>query len=70
VFRPLVRMAAAGGVLVHNHPSGDPTPSREDGELTLRMREVGRILGIPIIDHVVIGDRSFQSLAEWMGTDF
>jgi DNA repair protein RadC len=70
VFRPLVRMAAAGGVLVHNHPSGDPTPSREDGALTLRMRDVGRILGIPIIDHVVIGDRSFRSIAEWMGADF
>jgi DNA repair protein RadC len=70
VFRPLVRMSAAGGVLVHNHPSGDPTPSREDRELTQRMREVGRILGIPIIDHVVVGDRSFRSLAEWMGTEF
>jgi DNA repair protein RadC len=70
VFRPLVRMAAAGGVLVHNHPSGDPTPSREDRELTRQMREVGRLLGIPIIDHVVVGDRSFRSLAEWMGTDF
>jgi DNA repair protein RadC len=70
VFRPLVRMAAAGGVLVHNHPSGDPTPSREDRELTQRMREVGRVLGIPIIDHVVVGDRSFRSLAEWMGTEF
>ncbi|HEX2686801.1 MAG TPA: DNA repair protein RadC [Kofleriaceae bacterium] len=70
VFRPLVRMAAAGGVLVHNHPSGDPTPSREDRELTRQLREVGRILGIPIIDHVVVGDRSFRSIAEWMGTDF
>jgi len=70
VFRPLIRMAAAGGVLVHNHPSGDPTPSRADRELTRRMREVGRVLGIPIIDHIVIGDGSFRSLAEWMGTDF
>jgi DNA repair protein RadC len=70
VFRPLIRMAAAGGVLVHNHPSGDPTPSAEDVELTRRLREVGRVLGIPIIDHVVIGDRSFRSLAEWMGTEF
>jgi DNA repair protein RadC len=70
VFRPLIRMAAAGGVLVHNHPSGDPTPSRADRELTRRMREVGRMLGIPIIDHVIIGDGSFRSLAEWMGTDF
>jgi len=70
VFRPLIRMAAAGGVLVHNHPSGDPTPSTEDLELTRRLREVGRLLGIPIIDHVVIGDRSFRSVAEWMGTEF
>ncbi|MBL0214210.1 MAG: DNA repair protein RadC [Myxococcales bacterium] len=70
VFRPLIRMAAAGGVLVHNHPSGDPTPSSEDLELTRRLREVGRVLGIPIIDHIVIGDNSFRSLAEWMGTEF
>jgi len=70
IFRPLVRMAAAGGVLVHNHPSGDATPSLEDVELTRRLREVGRMIGIPIIDHVVIGDRSFRSLAEWMGTEF
>lgn len=70
VFRPLVRMAAAGGVLVHNHPSGDPTPSWQDRELTRRMREVGRVLGIPIIDHVVIGERSYRSIAEWMGTEF
>lgn len=70
VFRPLVRMAAAGGVLAHNHPSGDPTPSREDSALTYRMREVGRLIGIPIIDHVVIGARSYRSIAEWMGTDF
>lgn len=70
VFRPLVRMAAAGGVLVHNHPSGDATPSAEDIELTRRLREVGRLIGIPIIDHVVIGDRSYRSIAEWMGTEF
>ncbi len=70
VFRPLIRMAAAGGVLVHNHPSGDPTPSPEDGELTRRLREVGLLLGVPIIDHVVVGDQSYRSLAEWMGTAF
>jgi DNA repair protein RadC len=69
VFRPLVRMAAAGGVLVHNHPSGDPTPSPEDVELTRRLREVGTILGIPIIDHVVIGDRDYRSIVEWSGTE-
>lgn len=69
VFRPLIRMAAAGGVLVHNHPSGDPTPSHEDIELTRRLREVGALIGIPIIDHVVIGERAFRSIGEWMGTD-
>ncbi|MDX2087056.1 MAG: DNA repair protein RadC [Kofleriaceae bacterium] len=69
VFRPLVRMAAAGGVLVHNHPSGDATPSHEDIALTRRLREAGTLLGIPIIDHVVIGDRCFRSIAEWMGPE-
>ena len=69
VFRPLVRMAAAAGVLVHNHPSGDPTPSEQDIQLTRRLRDVGAVVGIPIIDHVVIGDGRFRSLAEWLGTD-
>jgi DNA repair protein RadC len=67
VFRPLIRMAAAGGVLVHNHPTGDPTPSHEDIELTRRLREVGGLLGIPIVDHVVIGDRAWRSVAELVG---
>ncbi len=69
VFRPLVRMAAAGGVLAHNHPTGDPTPSHEDVELTRRLRAVGDVVGIPIIDHVVVGDGKFRSIAEWFGTD-
>jgi DNA repair protein RadC len=69
VFRPLVRMAAAGGVLVHNHPSGDPTPSTEDVELTRRLRDIGQLMGIPIIDHVVIGEASYRSIAEWVGAE-
>jgi len=69
VFRPLIRMAAAGAVLVHNHPSGDPTPSHEDVELTRRMRAVGEVLGIPVIDHVVVSERSFRSIAEWLGPE-
>jgi DNA repair protein RadC len=60
-------MAAAGGLLVHNHPSGDPTPSREDVELTRRLRQNGRMLGIPIVDHVIIGDRRYCSICEWLG---
>jgi len=70
VFRPLVKMAAAGGVLVHNHPSGEPTPSSDDLALTRRLREAGALIGIPIIDHVVIGDRNYRSIAEHLGTEF
>jgi len=66
VFRPLIRMAAAGGVIVHNHPSGDPTPSAEDVDLTRRLRDVGQTIGIPIVDHVVIGDRAYCSICEWV----
>jgi DNA repair protein RadC len=69
VFRPLVRMAAAGAVLAHNHPTGDPTPSSQDIDLTRRLRDVGNLLGIPIVDHVVIGDTTYRSIAEWLGTE-
>jgi len=69
VFRPLVRMAAAAAVVVHNHPSGDPTPSQEDLDLTRRLREVGLLVGIPVLDHVVVGSQGFRSIAEWLGTD-
>jgi len=68
IFRPLIRMAAAGGVLIHNHPTGDPTPSEQDIELTRRLRTVGDIVGIPIIDHVVIGANAFRSVVEFVGT--
>jgi DNA repair protein RadC len=69
VFRPLVRMAAAAGVVVHNHPSGDPTPSEEDLSLTARLREAGDILGVPIIDHIVIGAQRHRSIGELLGDD-
>jgi DNA repair protein RadC len=69
VFRPLVRMAAAGGVLVHNHPSGDATPSPEDISLTRRLQAVGELLGIPVVDHVVVAPRAFRSIREYMGGD-
>jgi DNA repair protein RadC len=70
VFRPLIRMAAAGAVVAHNHPSGDPTPSPEDLDLTRRLREVGRVVGIPIVDHVVLGATRFTSLADFMREAF
>jgi DNA repair protein RadC len=64
VFRPLVRLGAAAALLVHNHPSGDPTPSVEDVALTRRLAQVGRVVGIPVIDHVVVCSGGHASLAE------
>ena len=55
VFRPAITDGAAALVLIHNHPSGDPTPSREDINLTRRMVEVARAIDIQILDHVIIG---------------
>lgn len=68
VFRPLIRMAAATAVIAHNHPSGDPTPSHEDLALTLRLRAVGDVVGIPVMDHIVIGGSRYRSILEWAGT--
>ena len=51
-------------VLVHNHPSGDVTPSREDLELTDRMVKAGKIMGIEVLDHLIIGKQNFLSLKE------
>ncbi len=64
VFRPALREAAAAVVLVHNHPSGDPTPSAEDREITERLGRAGEILGIRVLDHVVVAERGFASLRE------
>ena len=64
VFRPAVRDAAAAVILVHNHPSGDPTPSAEDDAVTQRLEEAGRILGIPVLDHIVLGHDRAASVRE------
>jgi DNA repair protein RadC len=64
VFRPLIRQAAAAVIFCHNHPSGDPAPSRADIELTSRLREVGELCGIAVLDHVVVGWDGYASLAE------
>jgi DNA repair protein RadC len=64
VFRPLIRHGAAAGIVAHNHPSGDPTPSRDDRLLTRRLLEAGELLGIPLLDHVVIADRGYRSVVE------
>lgn len=55
VFGPALRLGAAAVVVVHNHPSGDPTPSREDRDVTRRLDQAGELLGVPLLDHVVIG---------------
>ena len=49
---------------LHNHPSGDPTPSLEDRQLTARLVEAGNLLGIPLLDHIVIGDSRYVSFAD------
>jgi DNA repair protein RadC len=64
VFRPALREGAAAVLLVHNHPSGDPTPSREDREITERLVRAGELLGVPVLDHVVVAERGFASLRE------
>jgi DNA repair protein RadC len=64
VFAPAVRERAAAVICVHNHPSGDPEPSREDLEVTLRLVEAGRLLGVPVLDHVVVADQGFVSIRE------
>ena len=64
VFRPALREGAAALVAVHNHPSGDPTPSAEDHEVTRRLAQAGHLLGIPLLDHVVVAERGWCSLRE------
>lgn len=70
IFKPAIRRSAHAIILAHNHPSGDPTPSREDREVTRRMIEAGRVIGIEVLDHLVIGKRRYVSfrekgLADW-----
>lgn len=64
VFKPAVRESASSVILLHNHPSGDPTPSPEDRELTRRLVKAGRIMGIKVLDHIVIGDGRYFSFAD------
>ena len=64
VFRPAVRLSAAAVIVVHNHPSGDPEPSAEDVAVTRRLIDGGRLLGIPLLDHVILGASSWVSLRD------
>lgn len=61
VFRPAIARAAAALILIHNHPSGDVTPSKEDLNLTTRLVDAGRLLGIEVLDHVIVSSRKYLS---------
>ncbi|AZU63499.1 RadC family protein [Neobacillus mesonae] len=64
VFREALKRSAASVIALHNHPSGDPSPSREDIEVTKRLVECGKIIGIDLLDHLIIGENKFVSLKE------
>jgi DNA repair protein RadC len=64
VMRPLILCAASHFVMMHNHPSGDPSPSDLDRKTTRRIREAGETVGIPITDHIIIGDEGYFSFSE------
>jgi DNA repair protein RadC len=64
VFKEALRRSACSIICLHNHPSGDPTPSREDIEVTKRLVECGKIIGIEILDHIIIGEHKYVSLKE------
>jgi DNA repair protein RadC len=64
VFVPAIEESAAAIILVHNHPSGDPTPSAEDVAITQRLRQAGEIIGVHVLDHVVIGRGRYVSFAD------
>lgn len=64
IFKRAISNHSASIIICHNHPSGDPTPSREDINITLRIKECGRIIGIPLIDHIIIGNNNYISMKE------
>ncbi|KAB8134771.1 JAB domain-containing protein [Gracilibacillus oryzae] len=64
VFREAVKRSAASIICAHNHPSGDPSPSQEDIHVTKRLVESGKVIGIDLLDHLIIGDHRFISLKE------
>lgn len=64
VFRPAIIMGAASIILAHNHPTSNTAPSREDIELTRRLKHAGELIGIEVLDHVIIGGNNFLSMEE------
>ncbi len=64
VFNPAIKESAVSVIFVHNHPSGDPEPSKEDIQMTRRLLEVGDVVGIKVLDHIIIGNECFVSLKD------
>lgn len=64
IFRKAIQRASAAVICLHNHPSGDPSPSMEDFNVTKRLKEAGKILGIDVLDHIIIGTQRFYSMKE------
>jgi DNA repair protein RadC len=64
VFAPAIKKGAAAVIVAHNHPSGDPEPSEEDVDVTLRLLEASRIVGIRLVDHVIVGRGSYTSMRD------
>lgn len=64
VMKSALLSSAAAMILVHNHPSGDPSPSAEDMTITRRLKEAGELIGIPVLDHIIIGNGEFVSFVE------
>ena len=64
IFKAAILSNSAAVILVHNHPSGDPTPSPEDCRLTEQIAKAGKVLDIPVLDHVIMGDHRYTSLKE------
>jgi DNA repair protein RadC len=65
VFRPAIRDAASAVLLIHNHPSGDPTPSQEDRQVTRRLEKAAELIGINVIDHIIVAGETAISLKQW-----
>jgi DNA repair protein RadC len=66
VFKPAILLNASSIILMHNHPSGDSTPSRDDRAITERLVDAGTLLGIQVLDHIVIGDKFFSMMETGM----
>ena len=68
VFRPAIRDAASAILLVHNHPSGDPTPSPEDRQVTRQLERAAETVGISVLDHIIVAGARGLSLKQWEST--